>query len=37
MVLELARPAEWPPLARVWQAVQAELGLPAPAIAVSGR
>lgn len=36
LVLELARPAEWPPLARVWTAVQAELGLPAPAIAVSG-
>jgi len=36
LVLELARPAEWPPLARLWQAVQAELGLPAPAIAVSG-
>lgn len=36
LVLELARPAEWPPLARLWTAVQADLGLPAPAIAVSG-
>ncbi len=36
LVLELARPAEWPVLAGVWQAVQQDLGLPAPAIAVSG-
>lgn len=36
MVLELARPAEWDALSRVWQGVQADLGLPAPAIAVSG-
>lgn len=36
LVLELAQPAEWAPLARLWQAVQTELGLPAPAIAVSG-
>lgn len=36
LVLELGRPAEWPPLGRLWSAVQAELGLPAPAIAVSG-
>lgn len=36
LVLELARPASWEPLAKVWQGVQAELGLPAPAIAVSG-
>lgn len=36
MVLELARPAEWAVLSTVWQKVQTELGLPAPAIAVSG-
>lgn len=36
MVLELARPAGWSDLAKVWQGVQADLELPAPAIAVSG-
>lgn len=36
MVLELARPAQWPAVARMWQAVQEELNLPAPAIAVNG-
>lgn len=36
MVLELARPADWTALAAVWQGVQTELALPAPAIAVSG-
>jgi hypothetical protein len=36
MVLELARPADWEPLSTVWRGVQADLGLPAPAIAVSG-
>ncbi len=36
LVLELARPAEWLPLAAVWQGVQADLGLPAPAVAVNG-
>ncbi|MDP3824236.1 MAG: hypothetical protein Q8R33_22410 [Burkholderiales bacterium] len=36
MVMELARPASWELLSRVWQGVQAELELPAPAIAVSG-
>ncbi|WP_269629863.1 hypothetical protein [Pelomonas sp. BJYL3] len=36
LLLELARPADWRALAGVWQAVQQELGLPAPAIAVSG-
>lgn len=35
-VLELARPADWDRLGAVWRAVQAERGLPAPAIAVSG-
>jgi hypothetical protein len=36
LVLEVARPAEWRPLAAVWQGVQADLGLPAPAIAANG-
>jgi hypothetical protein len=36
LVLEAAQPATWETLARVWQGVQAELDLPAPAIAVSG-
>lgn len=37
LVLEVARPAQWQPLAAVWQGVQADLGLPAPAIAANGR
>ncbi|GAB3190803.1 hypothetical protein [Hydrogenophaga aquatica] len=36
LVLGLASPAEWPPLAGLWQAAQEELGLPAPAIAIDG-
>lgn len=36
LVLELARPADWDRLGEVWRGVQADLGLPAPAIAVSG-
>jgi hypothetical protein len=36
MVLALARPADWSALSKVWQGVQADLELPAPAIAVSG-
>jgi hypothetical protein len=36
MVLELARPADWDALSQVWRGVQADLDLPAPAIAVSG-
>lgn len=36
MLFELGRPAEWAALSAVWQGVQADLGLPAPAIAVSG-
>lgn len=36
MVLALARPADWAALSRVWHGVQADLGLPAPAIAVAG-
>jgi hypothetical protein len=35
-VLALARPASWELLSRVWRGVQADLELPAPAIAVSG-
>lgn len=37
LVLELARPATWTALSAVWQGVQAELDMPAPAIAVSGQ
>ena len=36
MVMELKGPASWEVLAKVWHGVQAELELPAPAIAVSG-
>lgn len=36
LVLQLARPANWSALSRVWQGVQLDLGWPAPAIAVSG-
>jgi hypothetical protein len=36
LVLEVSRPAAWQPLSAVWQGVQADLGLPAPAIAVNG-
>jgi hypothetical protein len=36
LVLELARPADWSLLSAVWRGVQADLELPAPAIAVSG-
>ncbi len=36
LVIELARPASWEVLAKVWRGVQTELELPAPAIAVSG-
>lgn len=36
MVLGLARPASWEAMGKVWRGVQAELGLPAPAIAVNG-
>jgi hypothetical protein len=36
MVLELAGPASWTALANAWRGVQADLELPAPAIAVSG-
>lgn len=37
LVLELAQPAGWDELSSVWRAVQVELDLPPPAIAVSGR
>jgi hypothetical protein len=36
MVLEVAAPAGWDALSRVWQGVQADLQLPAPAIAITG-
>lgn len=36
LVLEVAAPASWELLSRVWRGVQAELELSAPAIAVSG-
>ncbi|MEO8057994.1 MAG: hypothetical protein ABI671_06685 [Burkholderiales bacterium] len=36
MVMELARPASWELLSRVWRGVQTELELPSPGIAVSG-
>lgn len=36
LVLELARPADWDGLGALWRGVQADLDLPAPAIAVSG-
>ena len=36
LVLQLARPADWTALSKVWQGVQADLGWPAPAIAISG-
>lgn len=36
-VLTLGQPADWSLLSLVWQGVQADLGLPAPAIAVNGQ
>jgi hypothetical protein len=36
LVMGLARPADWAAVASVWRSVQSDLGLPAPAIAVSG-
>lgn len=36
VVLELARPADWSLMGAVWQGVQTDLELPAPAIAVNG-
>jgi hypothetical protein len=36
LVLGVSGPAEWAPLSSVWRAVQADLELPAPAIAVNG-
>lgn len=36
LVLGLARPADWDAVSRVWHGVQADLELPAPAIAVCG-
>lgn len=37
LVLEVASAVGWEPFARAWRSVQAELGLPAPAVAVNGR
>ncbi|HIV72616.1 MAG TPA: hypothetical protein H9903_16900 [Candidatus Aquabacterium excrementipullorum] len=37
MVLSLCRPADWDTVVRVWEGVQADLNLPAPAIAVNGK
>src|SRR5574343_201530 len=36
-MIEVARPADWASLSAIWRAVQSDLGLPAPAIAVNGR
>ena len=36
MVMTLTRPPSWEILSKVWKGVQAELDMPAPAIAVSG-
>lgn len=36
LVLEVAAPADWNELAKVWGGVKVDLGLPAPAIAASG-
>ena len=36
LVLALCGPADWGPLSAVWRGVQADLDLPAPAIAVNG-
>lgn len=36
LVVALSAPAEWQPLAALWQGVQADLEWPAPAIAVAG-
>lgn len=36
LVMELTQPPSWDVFSRVWHGVQSELGLPAPAIAVSG-
>ena len=36
MTMELSYPADWVVLSKVWRGVQADLQLPAPAIAVSG-
>lgn len=36
LLLEIAAPADWTRLGTVWRGVQADLALPAPAIAVSG-
>lgn len=37
LVIELARPADWGALARLWEGLQADLNWPAPAIAINGQ
>lgn len=37
LVLQVARPGDWQALSAVWRGVQAELGLPAPAVAINGQ
>ena len=37
LVIEWGRPADWPALRALWQAVQVELDWPAPLIAIDGR
>lgn len=37
LVIELARPADWGALARLWEGLQADLDWPAPSIAINGR
>jgi hypothetical protein len=37
LVVEWGRPGDWPALAALWQAVQTEIGWPAPLIALNGR
>lgn len=36
LVLQLGSPAAWAPVSRLWRALQADLHLPAPAIAIDG-
>jgi hypothetical protein len=37
LVLQLAGPTDWPAMSAVWNGVQTDLSLPAPAIAVNGQ
>lgn len=36
LILQLGAPAAWAPVSRLWRALQTDLGLPAPAIAING-